>query len=189
MRVAPTPGTSSRGRCADGLGSLCPVGADREAVRLVAEPLDEIEHGVPAFERKGPRADPVELFLAQIAVDAFGDAHHGDVLDAKLGHDLMHSRDLPLAAVDQEEIRPSASLPVGILLQQPLEAPGQDLLHHAEIVAGRERLVPDVEFPVLRFHEPLGACDDHRTHGVGTLDVGIVVDLDPLWRAVEPEGV
>jgi hypothetical protein len=97
--------------------------------------------------------------------------------------------DLPRAAVDQEKVGPGLRLAVGILFQQALEPPGQHLLHHPEIVAGREVLAPDVELAVLRFHETLGPGDDHRAHRVGALDVGVVVDLDPLRRAVEVEGL
>ena len=48
----------------------------------------------------------MELFLAMIAVDALGNADEGNVVHAKLCHDLGHSRDLPRATVDQQKVGP-----------------------------------------------------------------------------------
>jgi hypothetical protein len=64
------------------LGALGAVRPDGEAVRLVAQALDEVEDRVVVRQREGarlPRAP--ELLLAQVAVDALGDANHGDVVD------------------------------------------------------------------------------------------------------------
>ena len=89
-----------------GLGTLCAVRADGPAVRLVAQSLHEVEHGVIHTQGKGHLAGAVELFLAMIAVDALGNADEGNVVHAKLCHDLGHSRDLPRATVDQQKVGP-----------------------------------------------------------------------------------
>ena len=60
------------------------MGADGEAVGLVPQALDEVEDRVVTLQRKGALAGAVELFLAVVAVDAFGDAHHGDVFNVLL---------------------------------------------------------------------------------------------------------
>ena len=45
----------------------------------------------------------------------------------------------------------------------------------------------DVELAVGGFHKTVRAGDDHRANGVLTLDVGVVVDLDPARPALQPE--
>ena len=176
-------------RGAHRLRPLRAVGADREAVRLVAEALDEVEHRIVVAQREGALARPVELLAARIAVDALGHAHDLDVLHAELRHDPGHGRNLPGPPVDEEEIGPGAALAVGVLLEEPPEAARQHLLHHPEVVARRQVLAADVELAVLAFLEAVGAGHDHRAHRVGALDVRVVVDLDPARGCVEPEGL
>ena len=88
--------------------------------------------------------------------------------------------DLPLPAVNQQQIRPSAVGAICILFQQALKTTGQHLFHHAKIVAGGQVDALDVEFTVLVFVEPVRACHDHCADGMRTLDVRVVVDLDPV---------
>ncbi|EKE43377.1 hypothetical protein OCGS_2569 [Oceaniovalibus guishaninsula JLT2003] len=175
-------------RCTHGLGPFGAVGADGEAMRLVPQALDEIEHRIVVPQRHDRLARAVKLLLAGVAVDALGDADHGDVIDPQIAHDRRHRADLSRAAVDQQQIGPMAFLPVGIFLQQALEAAGQNLFHHAEIVAGRQVGALDVELAILVLHQPLGPRHDHAAHGIRALDVAVVVNLDPLRRRVQIEG-
>src|SRR5215468_3002246 len=88
------------GRLRDLLRPLGAVGADGEAVRLVAQSLQEIENGVLRFqaERLAPRQE--EALAAGVAVRPLGDADNGDVGHAKFGEYLDRNRELPGAAVD-----------------------------------------------------------------------------------------
>src|SRR5262249_49473677 len=55
-------------RLTDRLGPPRAVGADRKAVRLVAQPLQEIQDRVARLERKGRPAGQKEPFAAGVAV-------------------------------------------------------------------------------------------------------------------------
>ena len=66
-----------------------------------------------------------------------------------------HRRHLPRAAVDQQKVGPGVGLALRVFLQQPFEAAGQHLFHHAEVVAVRPGLGLDVELAVLRFQEAI----------------------------------
>ena len=68
----------------------------------------------------------------------------------------VHRRDLPRAAVDQQQVGPGPAFAVRVFLQEALEAAGQHLLHHPEIVAGRQVVAADVELAVLAFRKPSG---------------------------------
>ena len=131
----------------------------------------------------------MEFLLAGVAVDALGDAHHRHVADAQLLHDLAHGTDLPGPAVDQQQVRPGAALAFRVFLQQALEAAGQHLLHHAEVVAGDQILAPDVEFAILVLLVAVGPHHDHRADGEGPLDVAVVIDLDPAGHLRQVERV
>ena len=132
-----------------------------------------MEHLAPSRPWCGPLATPTT----------------GHVMDARVLHHLAHRRQLPLAAVDQQQVRPFAALPVGILLLEPGEAPLEHLAHHREIVAGL-RLGPlDVELAIAVLAEALGPGDDHRAGRVGAHDVAVVIDLDPLGHVGQLERV
>ena len=88
------------------------VRADREAVRLVAQPLDEVEQRRPRRqpERRAPRHK--ERFAAGVTIRPFGDCHQRHVGDAKLRQRLARHRQLALPAVDQHEVGPRRLGPV-----------------------------------------------------------------------------
>src|SRR5579883_2847041 len=71
-----------------------------------------------------------------------------------------------------------AALTARRLAEQPLEAAGEDLAHHGEIVTGRELGRADVELAILAFLKSLDTGHDHGADRVGALNVAIVVDLD-----------
>jgi hypothetical protein len=105
----------------------------------------------------GVLAGAVELLFPRVPIHALGDPDHRHILDPQFRHDPRHGRNLPRAAVDQHQIGPGGGLAVGVLLQQALEAAGQDLFHHAEIVAGGDLGPLDVELAILALLEPFGA--------------------------------
>ena len=120
----------------EALGALGAVRADREAVGLVAEALQVEEQGRIGREADFAAARQVEGLAAGIAVRALGDADHGHVVDARFLQHRADRRELALAAVDQQQIRPFAARAVRILLLEPGEAAAEHLAHHREIVAG-----------------------------------------------------
>ena len=73
------------------------VRADGEAVGLVAQALDEIEHRVARLEHERLAAGPVERLAAGVAVRPLGDADERQVGDAELGeHRLAAAASWPL---------------------------------------------------------------------------------------------
>src|ERR1700761_3601927 len=67
---------------ADRLGALLPVTADGESVRLVAQPLEVVEHRAAQIEAERLLAWHVEMLAAGIAVGTFRDADQRHILDA-----------------------------------------------------------------------------------------------------------
>ena len=121
--------------------------ADGEAMRLVAQALQEIEHRIARLEREGRLARHEEALAAGVAVGPLGDADDGDVLQAELGQHLARHLELALAAVDQHQVGPVLLVAFGILLQRAAEAARQHLAHHGEVVA-RRALGLDVELAI-----------------------------------------
>ncbi len=120
---------SALARCADasdlvqrvghrGLGPLGAMRPDCPAMRLVPQALDEIQYRIVHTQGKGTLAGAVEFLFPVVAVLALGDADHRNILDPQIGHDLMHRRNLPRPAVDQQKIGPTVGLTVGVLFEQ-----------------------------------------------------------------------
>ena len=84
------------------------MGADGEAVRLVAQALQEIEHGISRLEAEGLAPRHEEALAPGVAVRPLGDADQRHIVDAEFGEDLQRRAQLPGAAVDQHQIRPGA---------------------------------------------------------------------------------
>ena len=78
------PAISSSGELADRLGAAGAVGADRETVRLVAQPLQEVEDRVARIERERRPAGHEEALAAGVAVRPLGDADDRNIGDAEL---------------------------------------------------------------------------------------------------------
>src|SRR6185312_7859392 len=72
-------------RAADRLGAARAMRADGEAVGLVAQPLEVVEHGVARIEAEGLLSRPEKALAPGIAVGTFGDRHQRDVVDAEIG--------------------------------------------------------------------------------------------------------
>ncbi len=160
------------------LRARLPVEADGEAVGLVPDPLDELEHrrGARERHRQAPPPDE-EQFLA------LGEAGHRLIAQAQLLEGLDRGAQLALAPVDEDEVR--QILP---LLQETLVPPAHDLAHGSEVVRGpREALHPELAVVGL-LRKPL-LEDHHRRHDVGALDIGDVEALDASRLDLEVEDV
>src|SRR5215472_5534101 len=73
---------------ADVLLAQLAVRADHEAMRLVAQPLDEVEHGVARLELDRLAARDEQRFPARIAIGPLGDREQRDLRQAELIEDL-----------------------------------------------------------------------------------------------------
>src|SRR5215208_572239 len=169
------------------------VGADSKTVSFIPEPLDIVQDGIAGIEHEGLLAGDIEMLPAGVAVQSLCYAGDRKPVQAQILQNGPDCRYLPLAAIDQDQIGAELGFGLGcrlsfrLLLEQPGEAAGEHLAHHAEIIAKRARFAAHVEFAVLVFDEAFGPRDDHGTHGLGTLDVGIVEDLDPPGPGVQTE--
>src|SRR5262245_5957724 len=83
-----------------------PMGAHGEAMRLVAQALDEIEHRLARLEleRLAPRQE--EGLEPGVAVRSLGDGDERHVGDAERRQRLLRRRELAASAIDDDEIGP-----------------------------------------------------------------------------------
>src|SRR5215510_2912124 len=80
--------------------------ADRKPMRLVAQPLDEIEHRVARLEHERVTSGDMKCFPSGVAVRPLGHAHERYISEAKCHERLGRGGELATAAVDDHEIGP-----------------------------------------------------------------------------------
>jgi hypothetical protein len=160
------------------------VVGDREAVRLVADPLHEVERR--RRRRQDDRIGPAghEELLALL-----GQPGDRDLVEAQLAQDGEIGRQLALAAVDEDQVGqgPAELLRAPLLAGlRPLEPAPQHLGVAGEVVLAGDALDPEA---------PVGAAarlavleDDHAADRLAALDRRDVVALDAQGRARKPEG-
>src|SRR6266849_3588433 len=78
----------------------------RKPMRLVAQPLHEIEHRIARGQAKLFPARHVKGFPPGVAVRPLRDAHDRNVHDPQRGQTLARSAKLTRAAIDKDEIGP-----------------------------------------------------------------------------------
>jgi hypothetical protein len=83
-----------------------PVRADGETVRLIAQPLDEIEDGIAWRQLERCSPGHKEGFAPGVAVRTLGDGNQRQIGDAKLGQRIARRIELTLPAIDQHEVGP-----------------------------------------------------------------------------------
>ena len=157
--------------------------AEREPVRLVADPLQELE----------PRRVPVEhdRLGAIRDEDLFGtlrERDHGHTRQVEGLHRGQHRRELSLAAVDHHEVRCCRERLVVLLVRHVSHAgePPRDHLGQRRVVV-LARGTLDPELPVVPLLRQAVLEDDHRGDGRLLLDVRDVVALDPQRQALQVE--
>ena len=79
-------------------------------MRLVAQPLHEIKHGVARLELERLAAGHEEGLHPGVAVRAFGDGEERDIGETQRGQCLLGGAELAAAAVDDDEIGPGRDL-------------------------------------------------------------------------------
>src|SRR5262245_24715882 len=105
----PDPGDLLQARFAQIALATRPVRADRKAMRLVAQPLDEIKHRIARRQFERVPARYKEGLPSGVALGPLGDG--GDrKRKAEASQDLACGGELALPAVDQDEIRPGRVL-------------------------------------------------------------------------------
>ena len=106
-----------------------------------------------------------------------GQADEIDSADVQLFEHLLGDVQLAFPTVDQDEIRKI------LLLEGPLVATKQDLIHHSVIVCPLNRF--DLEMAVTVVGRLPIFEDDHGTHGMSPLDVGDIEGFNPSGEACE----
>ena len=160
LRDGPMPAISSSGLRVHLLGAPRAVRADGEAVRLVAQALDEIEHRVAVRQHERLAAGHEEFLAAGVAVAALGDGRRAAGPRCRARQAPRRGGELALAAVDEDQVGPGRHrLAVlaprrfgarpGLACSSRREAAAQHLAHHAEVVARRDVLGADVELAVV----------------------------------------
>ena len=158
-------------------------------MRLVAEPLQQIERLALPWDLDGlALTRHIDLF------EALRERRHRDlVLETELVHDPLRHAELPLASVDEEQLRrigePSRTTRRGAVALGEVrgEPAGEHLFHRREVVVAGDALhLEPAVVALLRkpvFHH------DHRPDVVGALDVAHVVALDPQGSLGQAEMV
>src|SRR6185436_15239166 len=85
-----------------------PVRADGEAMRLVAQPLDEIKHRIARLQHEALAARHEEGLTAGIAFWTFGDGNERQLRHSQFSQRLKRGAQLSAPAVYENQIRPWA---------------------------------------------------------------------------------
>jgi hypothetical protein len=183
------------------------VRLDREAVRLVADALHEVQ------TLRGTREDHGELLPREPhLLEPLREPAQRDVVDPEIGERARRRGDLGRAAVDDDEVR-RVREPLGTpllvdgtrgrfgvveldvrggvpLLEVPAEPPGQDLVDRCGVVACALPVRPAYrEGAVLGLARETVLEHDHRGHLVRAHRGRHVVALDAQRRARQLEGL
>ncbi|CAB4864997.1 unannotated protein [freshwater metagenome] len=164
--------------------------ADREAVRLVAHLLQQLESGGLVRKQHRRAATGEENLL-----DALGERGHGDPALAEILEHLQAGRELTAAAIDHDQARQRGErLVVGgivraeLRLALPVADPAREhLAHRGEVVGDAILQRADVELAVVALLRRATLEDHHRGDGVGAHEVRDVEALDPQRQHVEPQ--
>src|SRR5881396_3988694 len=92
-------------------GASRPVPGDGEAVRFVANPLDQVQSGMVGGKRHRALADP-QLLEPGLPLRALGDAHERNVGESGVRERFSRRAHLSLAAVDENQVGRN-TLPAG----------------------------------------------------------------------------
>src|SRR5437660_7377317 len=161
------PGYALQRRGGAPLGATRPVPGNGEPVRLVANPLDQMQSGVVRSKRHHVLADP-QLLEAGLSLRALGDAHERNVGETDFGKRFSRRAYLSLAAVDENQVGGDA-LPA----RYPAGAPRKRRRQSAVVVAGLHAF--DVVATVLapaHVHAIVHHAGSHRglAHGVAHIE-------------------
>src|SRR6266700_1491781 len=173
------PGNALQGGGRAAPGAARAVAGDGEAVRLVADPLYQVQASVVGRKPHRALADP-QLLQARLSLSPLGDADQRDVGEAGLRERLFCRFHLPLAAVDEDQVGDGA-LPA----RDPAVAARERLRERPVIVARRNALyVVAAVFAAAHVHAVVYHTRRHRRLAHGMTDIET---FDSLHRVREPE--
>ena len=141
LRAGPTPGQLVEDRGGHRAVATDPVVGDREPVRLVADPLEQLQLGRVVRERAAaPRAPGMNTSSIRFASEITTTPRSRNPCER-----AQPGRQLALAAVDHDQVRERREARVVVLvvrrdvaLALPAREPAaEDLLHRREVVRGR----------------------------------------------------
>src|SRR5882672_2588023 len=161
------PGDAFQRRSSAPLGASRPVPGDGETVRLVANPLDQVQSGVVRGKRHHALAYP-QLLESWLSLRALGDAHERDVGETDLRERFLRCIHLSLAAVDENQVGRDA-LPA----RYPAVAPRKRLRQSAVVVARLDAFdVIATVFAPAHVHAIVHHAGGHRglAHGVAHVE-------------------
>ena len=164
-------------------GTPLAVEAEREAVRLVPNTLEQLQAGAVRVEQ-----DRVGLLRDEDLLHPLRQRDHRHARQLVRLHRRQRRRELPLAAVDDDEVRRGREALVVLVLRaraQPGEAARDDLGHRREVVLAVE--AADRELAVVRLLRDPVLEHHHRADDLVPLDVRDVEALDPERQALEVE--
>ncbi len=178
------------------------MGADRKPVCLVAHALDEVEHRIARRQGEVRLALHEEALATCIAVDTLGDANRNHAFgDIQFVEDLAHRRHLALTTVDEDHIRPGGEAGIRAVLRSHtairLSSSFNRRVKRRVITS---RIMPKSSPGVMSvdlmlnlrywpFDETFRPRDHHPADGIGTHDVGVVVDLDAARHLGQLKGL
>jgi len=154
-----------------GLLALLAMARDREAVRLVAHALDQVQRGRFGARPQGFAAGTEDQRLVpRPALDAFGHADDEHLRDSEIGEHVECLSHLALATVDQENVGKIQFLPLSPgrsirgrgLCGAASKTPLQRLPHRRVVVTRLD--AGDVVTAVLRLDRPFRPVDDAGRH-------------------------
>ena len=162
--------------------AAAPVPGDRKAVRLIADPLQQVEDGTVG--RHGTRhrvAGQMEPLLPGSPVGSLGNAQQRQAMALRARQPLLRGTELPRAAVDQQQVRAWQ-----VAGDDPRAVPGQRLFERGIVVAGRHAF--DVVAPVGALMRPLLPKHHAAGHGALATRVADVKAIDALGHAWQRKG-
>ena len=187
----PDAGQLVEHRAGHGLVPAAAVVGDREAMRLVADALQQLQLGGGVVEHQRRAAAGDEDLL-----DPLGQRDHAHALLAKAAQHRQPGAQLALAAVDHDQVgeRREARVVGGIVgrdleLPLPLGIAPREHLRHRRVVVGGARRGADREAPVVGLLRRGALEHDHRGDRVGAAEVGDVEALDPDRGGVQAESL
>src|SRR2546428_2961894 len=173
------PGDALQGGSRAAPGAARTVAGDGEAVRLVADSLDQVQAGMVGRKPHRALPDP-QLLETRFSLRPLGDADQRDVGEARLGQRLFRRAHLPLAAVDEDQVRGDA-LPA----RDPAVAARERLRERPVIVARRDAVdVVAAVFAAAHVHAVVYHARRYRRLAHGVTDIET---FDSLHRIRESE--
>ena len=97
---------------------------NRETVRLVPQPLNEVQQWIARGQHEDPATRSVELFPPCVAIWPLGHPQQGDIINSQIRKDITCDTQLTTTAIDNHQIRPYSFAAFRVFLLRALESWG-----------------------------------------------------------------